>query len=127
MPQEKFEAEVIAKAKEVANFEDEKLLKFAVGEICDRVSLYLNLPQKANFDRRLVRILANMTCGNFIKFESAANRTAERAISSLSDNGQSISYQNAAQSYFATAKDSEIFDGYVEILKPYRRINVVSR
>ena len=124
MPQEKFEAEVIAKAKEVANFEDEKLLKFAVGEICDRVSLYLNLPEKADFDRRLVRILANMTCG---KFESAAHRTAERAISSLSDNGQSISYQNAAQSYFATAKDSEIFDGYVEILKPYRRINVVSR
>ena len=88
MPQEEFEVEVIAKAKEIANFEDEKLLKFAVGEICDRVSLYLNLPEKANFDRRLVRILANMTCGNFIKFESAANRTAERAISSLSDNGQ---------------------------------------
>ena len=127
MPQEEFKVEDIAKAKEIANFEDEKLLKFAVGEIYDRVSLYLNLPEKANFDRRLVRILANMTCGNFIKFESAANRTAERAISSLSDNGQSISYQNAAQSYFATAKDSEIFDGYVEILKPYRRINVVSR
>jgi len=104
MPQEEFEIEVIAKAKEIANFEDEKLLKFAVGEICDRVSLYLNLPEKASFDRRLVRILANMTCGNFIKFESAANRTAERAISSLSDNGQSISYQNLV-------KESYLKDG----------------
>lgn len=126
MPREEFEKEILLRAKELATFEDETLLNFAIAEICDRVSLNLNLPEGANFDKRLVRILANITCGAFAKFQAVAAGEASQAIASVSDNGQSVSYRNSARNYFSTAEDGEIFGGYAKLLAPFRRVNVVS-
>jgi ABC-type uncharacterized transport system substrate-binding protein len=49
----------------------------------------------------------------------------DRAISSVSDNGQSVSYANEVTRYFATASDDELFTGFTALLSRYRRVKVV--
>lgn len=109
---------------------DENLLEAVCEEVVDRLSLYLNLPAKKTvmrFDARLVRITARIVSGIFT--QSKANVAGDKddtQITSISDNGQSISYGDKTKNYLATATDGELFGGCAELLKPFRRLNVVS-
>ncbi len=107
---------------------NEDLLDFIILEILDRVQLYLNsetIPQK------LERILAKIVNTGLIKFSNEnelykqEGTNVEQVVTSISDNGQSISYANEVKKYFATASDEELFSGFTSLLSRYRRIKVV--
>ena len=104
------------------------LFDFVIGEVIDRVLIYLNsdtIPEK------LERILANVVNTGLTRCLKAIERTKEgtadvdRAVSSISDNGQSISYANEVTRYFTTANDEELFMGVTGLLNRYRRVKVV--
>jgi len=107
---------------------EDELVDYVCREITDRLSLYLNLPKPEVFDERLVRVGARLSSGVFTQTKSnIAGVSADTDIKSLSDNGQSITFGDSAKNYLATVSDGELFSGCAELLKPYRRIHVVSR
>lgn len=104
------------------------LVDFAINEVLDRVQLYLNsdiIPTK------LERILANIVnnglkrCLKEIEMSKEDNTAVDQVVTSISDNGQSISYANEVTNYFTTATDEELFTGFSGLLSRYRRIKVV--
>ena len=103
-------------------------LDFAIDEIADRVMLYLNID---TIPERLKRIIANIVYTNLKRCKNAYEKTKEcttgidRAVTSISDNGQSITYANEITRYFTTASDEEIFTGFTALLSRYRRVKVV--
>ena len=123
--------EIIAKIKEYLHIinpsitiQGNDLLDFVIGEVIDRVQLYLN---SDTIPTRLERILANIVNTGFIKASNsvANNGEVDQVITSISDNGQSISYANEVRQYFATATDDELFSGFAGLLSRYRRVKVV--
>lgn len=108
--------------------ENNGLVDFAINEVLDRVQLYLNsdiIPTK------LERILANIVnnglkrCLKEIEISKEDNTAVDQVVTSISDNGQSISYANEVTNYFTTATDEELFTGFSSLLSRYRRIKVV--
>lgn len=108
--------------------ENEGLLDFVICEVLDRVQLYLN---SETIPTKLERILANIVNTGLKKFlkeieiSNEDNTAVDQAISSISDNGQSISYANEVTKYFTTVSDEELFTGFSTILSRYRRVKVV--
>lgn len=103
---------------------DETLLCLVVSEVYDRVTLYLN---NMTVDSRLERIIARICSGIFSQTANSVSSTdPDVAVSSMSDNGQSISYANEVKNYLSTTEDNELFAGFAKLLAPYRRIDVVS-
>lgn len=104
------------------------LIDFVIGEVVDRVMLYLN---SDTIPSKLERILANIVNTGLTRCQKAIERTKEgaldvdRAVSSISDNGQSIAYANEVTRYFTTASDDELFTGFTALLSRYRRVKVV--
>ena len=100
------------------------ILDFATEEVAARVLLYLN---REDLPVNIERIVARIVSGIFNQSVNAKSSTsADSAISSMSDNGQSISFSNEVKNYLATAEDKELFAGSSKLLAPYRRINVVA-
>jgi hypothetical protein len=104
------------------------LIDFVIGEVIDRVLLYLN---SDTIPAKLERMLANVVNTGLIRCLKTIEQTKEgtadidRAVSSISDNGQSISYANEVTRYFTTASDDELFTGCTSLLNRYRRVTVV--
>lgn len=104
------------------------LINFCIGEIIDRTIIYLN---SETIPTRLERILADVVntglkkCLKDIELSQDDNSNIDKAITGISDNGQSVSYANEVTTYFSTASDNEIFSGFVTLLNRYRRITVV--
>lgn len=107
---------------------DKDLVDFAIGEVLDRVQLYLN---SETIPTKLERILANIVntglkkCLKEIEISSEDNTAVDQVVTSISDNGQSISYANEVTKYFTTATDEELFSGFAGLLSRYRRVKVV--
>ena len=109
--------------------ENNDLVDFLALEMADRLSLYLNLDtdKKLQYDERLVSISVRVVSSLLQEAkDKVAGSSTETKIQSISDNGQTITFSNVAKNYIATASDSELFGGVANILKPYRRCNVVS-
>lgn len=106
--------------------ESEALAGFLAAEMADRLSLYLNLDPQDMFDERLVNISVRVVLALFeeVKDKLIGTNTNTR-VKSLSDNGQTVTFDNVTRNYLASASDTELFGGVSEILKPYRRSNVV--
>ncbi len=121
-----FVATVISNTKIINSaIDDDELLEYVAEEVVDRVLLYLNCPDDG-ISPRLGRVVARIVNGVFI--QSVAEKdsaTPEMEVSSVSDNGQSISYSGKVKTYLATADDQEIFGGFTKLLAPYRRMDVV--
>lgn len=127
------QAEFITKVTEAVKVinktvpEDDTLLDFVVEEVVDRVLIYLNYAADAEIDARLTKVVARIASGIFNQTNANVdNAGTETAVSSISDNGQSISYSDKTKNYLASTEDGELFGGFVKLLAPYRRINVVS-
>ena len=104
--------------------EDEALLDTVLSEVADRVMLYLN---DTKIDSRLEHVIARIASGVFNQSRTESTSCAPTmAISSVSDNGQSVSYSSEVQRYLTSATDQELFTGFEQLLKRYRRINVVA-
>lgn len=107
---------------------DKDLVDFAIDEVLDRVQLYLN---SETIPTKLERILANIVntglkkCLKEIEISSEDNTAVDQVVTSISDNGQSISYANEVTKYFTTASDEELFTGFNGLLSRYRRVKVV--
>lgn len=107
---------------------NEGLIDFVIGEVIDRALLFLN---SETIPAKIERILANVVNTGLTRYLKVIEQTKEgtadvdRAISSVSDNGQSISYANEVTRYFATANDDELFAGFTALLSRYRRVKVV--
>lgn len=111
------------------NADDNALVDFLAYEMADRLSLYLNLDpsNKLQYDERLVSISVRVVSSLLQEAkDKVAGSNTETKIQSISDNGQTITFSNIAKNYITTASDSELFGGVANILKPYRRCNVVS-
>ncbi|MBB1524519.1 hypothetical protein HG470_001950 [Candidatus Saccharibacteria bacterium] len=109
--------------------ENNDLVDFLSLEMADRLSLYLNLDtdKKLQYDERLVSISVRVVSSLLQEAkDKVAGSNTETKIQSISDNGQTITFSNVAKNYIVTASDSELFGGVANILKPYRRCNVVS-
>lgn len=109
--------------------ENNDLVDFLSLEMADRLSLYLNLDtdKKLQYDERLVSISVRIVSSLLQEAkDKVAGSSTETKIQSISDNGQTITFSNIAKNYIVTASDGELFGGVANILKPYRRCNVVS-
>lgn len=108
--------------------ENPDLIDFTIEEVIDRVLLYLN---REDMPKNLERILAKIVNSGLkrslkdIEVSEDDYGNIDRAVNSISDNGQSISYTNAVTNYFTSADDEELFSGFSSLLKCYRRIKVV--
>lgn len=100
------------------------LIDFVIEETIERVQLYLN---SETIPTKIERILANIVNTGLKKCLNAkeSDTASDLAITSISDNGQSISYANEVTKYFSTASDDELFTGFTSILSRYRRVTVV--
>lgn len=119
---------IINKNIENIEKENEGLVDFAIDEVLDRVQLYLNsdtVPTK--LERILARIVNNglKKCLKEIEISKEDDTAVDQVVTSISDNGQSISYANEVIKYFTTASDEELFTGFSSLLSRYRRIKVV--
>ena len=103
--------------------EDGDLLDFVTLEVKDRVLVYLN---DEVLDTKLERIVARIVSGVFTESLESKDGELEHNISSVSDNGQTISYSAKVKSYLVSTDDSELFSGFSKLLAPYRRVNVAS-
>ncbi len=102
----------------------QSLLGLVVVEVAVRVLLYLN---REDLPENIERVVARIVSGIFNQTANAkTSSTADSAISSMSDNGQSISYSNEIKNYLSSADDNELFSGFSKLLARYRRINVVA-
>lgn len=107
-----------------AEASSEDILGFTIDEVCDRVLLYLN---DTVLDEALERVVARIVSGIFNQtYNSQSSTESDQAISSVSDNGQSVSFSNEIKNYLVSTDDSELFAGFSKLLARYRRINVVS-
>lgn len=109
--------------KNIADIEknNKDLIEFCINEVGDRVILYLNADA---IPIKLERILANIVNTGLNRCLNESE-TGNQVISSISDNGQSISYGNEVTKYFTSASDEELFTGFEKLLNRYRRIKVV--
>ena len=103
--------------------EDGDLLDFVTLEVKDRVLVYLNDEVLVT---KLERIVARIVSGVFTESLESKDGELEHNISSVSDNGQTISYSDKVKSYLVSTDDSELFSGFSKLLAPYRRVNVAS-
>lgn len=104
--------------------ENEDLLDFAIEDCAGRVLLYLG---EKKLDVSLERIISSMVAMNYARLiDFSKTGEVKQAISSVSDNGQSVSYSLDQKRTLTTAQDDVIFLGFESILKNYRRIRVIS-
>lgn len=104
--------------------DEEELFEAVVELAVDRILIYLNAP---TLDEKLERIVGQIVAQSYNQASASLHSSgADRAISSVSDNGQSISYANEAQNYMVTADDQALFGGFAALLARYRRLDVVA-
>ena len=106
-----------------SRIEDGELLNFVTLEVLDRVLVYLN---DNTLDQRLERIVARIVSGVFAESQESSDGELSHNISSISDNGQTISYSEKVKSYLVSTDDEELFSGFSKLLAPYRRVNVAT-
>ena len=106
-----------------SRIEDGELLDFVTLEVLDRVLVYLN---DNVLDQKLERIVARIVSGVFAESQESSDGELSHNISSISDNGQTISYSEKVKSYLVSTDDEELFSGFSKLLAPYRRVNVAS-
>lgn len=120
----------LKKAAKIVNtgLDDDEVLDYLAEEVTDRVALYLNYSDEDSFDKRVVRIAARILPSIYNQTKANAESTdVEQGIKSISDNGQTVTFMDRAKSYMASERDDQIFGGFADLLKPYRRPNVLSR
>lgn len=115
----------VKRISDVANSEENAdLLDFSIDEVADRVLLYLNRKDLPTETERIVARIVSRIFNQTINSKSSTS--TDSAISSMSDNGQSISFSNEVKNYLASSDDNELFTGFAKLLTPYRRVNVVA-
>jgi signal transduction histidine kinase len=103
------------------------LIEFVIQTTIDRVELYLGCELPEKLERILSQVVNNglKKCLKEIEISEEDDTAVDQVITSISDNGQSISFANETIKYFTTSSDEELFTGFTSLLSRYRRIKVV--
>lgn len=103
------------------------LIEFVIQTTIDRVEIYLGceLPEKLEGILSQVVNSGLKKCLKEIEISEEDDTAVDQVITSISDNGQSISFANETIKYFTTSSDEELFTGFTSLLSRYRRIKVV--
>lgn len=103
------------------------LIEFVIQTTIDRVELYLGRELPEKLERILSQVVNNglKKCLKEIEISEEDDTAVDQVITSISDNGQSISFANETIKYFTTSSDEELFTGFTSLLSRYRRIKVV--
>lgn len=103
------------------------LIEFVIQTTIDRVELYLGCELPEKLERILSQVVNNglKKCLKEIEISEEDDTAVDQVITSISDNGQSISLANETIKYFTTSSDEELFTGFTSLLSRYRRIKVV--
>lgn len=110
------------------NHIDNDIIDFTIDETLDRVKVYLNTDTIKEGLTRIIAKIVNTGLTKAVKeaeMSQAGDMSADKAVASISDNGQSISYSNEITRYFTNVTDEELFTGFHSLLSRYRRIKVV--
>lgn len=95
--------------------ENEELL---IEMLIERVQVYLN---RVDIPIMLSGILASILNDHI----NALAKGQEAQVSSMSDNGQSVSFDNSPITTFATKSDQELFASHTALLNNYRKVRVL--
>lgn len=103
------------------------LIEFVIQTTIDRVELYLGCELPEKLERILSQVVNNglKKCLKEIEISEEDDTAVDQVITSISDNGQSVSFANETIKYFTTSSDEELFTGFTSLLSRYRRIKVV--
>ena len=102
-----------------AEIADGELLDLYVELTVDRVLLYLN---DIVLDPRLEKVVAQVVISSMNGSKNAGTQT----ISSVSDNGQTVSYHQTPIQHYGSKNDQELFSGFTALLNGYRRPHVIT-
>lgn len=97
---------------------------FNVREAVDRV---LNHTNRKELPIELERITAKAIISIYkkIKNDKENNGEQEKEISSISDNGQSISYSDKVKTYMINSSDDDLFFGFISQINKFVKAKVV--
>lgn len=101
---------------------DSAKLDLVVETVADRVLLYLN---ETEIPQKIERVIAEVIVSVYTRTE-AVQEGENQSVSTVSDNGQSVTYRVSPTQYMTSKSDQELFTGFERLLNPYRRIHVIT-
>lgn len=133
--------EIIAKIKVYvllldSTIEDDDMLDFIVAETVDRALIYMNRAQLIEdyesgdsetspipevIERALARAVISVYRG------SQAQMASVKEVKSMSDNGQSVTFDTVLKSYYLSLGDAEVFSDITSVLNKFRIPSIGSR
>ncbi len=107
-----------------SNIEQDEEFDFNVREIIDRI---LNYTNRKELPVELERIIAKAIINIYKKIENEQNNNGEeeKEISSISDNGQSISFSDKVKTYMINSSDDDLFFGFLTQINRFIKVKVV--
>lgn len=104
--------------------EQDDVFDFNVRETVDRVLNHINRKQ---LPIELERITAKAIISIYKKIENDKenNGEQEKEISSISDNGQSVSYSDKVKTYMINSSDDDLFFGFISQFNKFVKAKVV--
>ena len=107
-----------------SNIEQDEEFDFNVREIIDRILNYTNRNElPVELERVLVKAIINI----YKKIENEQNNNGEeqKEVSSISDNGQSISFSDKVKTYMINSSDDDLFFGFLTQINRFIKVKVV--
>lgn len=106
------------------NIVQEEIFDFNLSEFIDRALNYMN---RRELPTQLERIIAKAIIQLYKKIndEDVNNGEVQKEISSISDNGQSITFSDKVKTYMINSNDDEIFYGFTSQLDKFVKAKVV--
>jgi hypothetical protein len=133
--------EIIANIKEYVlllddSIDDDDVLDFIIAETVDRALIYMNRVQliedyesgdseTSPLPQSLERAIARAVLSVYKTAQSQLQGIKE--AKSVSDNGQSVTFESTLKSYYLSLGDSEVFGDIKSILNKFRIATVVNR
>lgn len=115
---------ILNKDVSVIDKENPKIIDFIIEDTLDRVLLYLNVDVLPVRLERILASIVNNGLNTAVKTYNEGLENDQRAVASMSDNGQSVSYSNEVQRNYANINDNDLFNGFTPLLNRYRRLNI---
>lgn len=111
--------------------EADDYLTYIINEVIDRVLVYTNRYKYVDEDNpdvyttkaiplKLERIIARAVVSVYHNTREILGSSDNKAIKSISDNGQSISYGEEAKDFLVNSSDVEMFSAIVPLLDNFR-------
>lgn len=112
--------------------EEDDYLNLIVSEVVDRAVIYMNRGQlidettgETGFPVDLERSIARVVVNVYHNSRDILGTTDNKAVKSVSDNGQTVSYGEDARDYLIGSSDVEVFSTIVPLLDKFRIPTIV--